>query len=83
MTNKEKLFVAALLDLASDEFANHGCNDLSEELEALFTQEEWDAMNKEYHEWNGDPEEFIPGIILSYDWLWMSWMAEKLRKEAV
>lgn len=81
MTKKEKLFCAMLLDMASDEFANHCCNDLTAAMEACFTADEWDQLNREYHELNGDPEEFRKGHILPYDWAWMSFMAGKLRAE--
>lgn len=81
MTDKEKMLAGKLLEMASDEFSNHGCNDLPKELERLLTQEEWDRLNKEMHDWNGDPEEYRPGQVMSYDWLWMSFLGAKLRGE--
>jgi hypothetical protein len=81
MTRKEKLLTAYLLDKASEEFSNHGCNDLSYAEKNLLSQGEWDKLNKEFHEYNGDPEEYKSGEILSYDWLWMKFMAYKLRKD--
>lgn len=82
MTKAQLKLTAALLDLASEQFSNHGCNDLQKELVELLSQKEWDKLNQEYHNWNGDPEEYRPGTILNCDWAWMSFMAEKLRKMA-
>jgi len=46
---------ADLLDLASDEFSNHGCNDYK--LDRLLTKAEQEAFVAFAHRWNGDPEE--------------------------
>lgn len=82
MTKKELLFAAALLKMAASEFVNHGCNDLPKNLYAFFTPEEWDNLNQRYHDWNGDPEEYQPGQVKSYDWLWMYWFANELEEMA-
>lgn len=81
MTRNEKLLTAALLRLASDRFSNHGCSDLGEDIENLLTKNQWNTLRKEYHEHNGDPEEYVENQILSYDWLWMSYMAHKLEQD--
>ena len=83
MNKKEKLFVAKLLRMAANEFSNHGCNDLPEECEKLFTKKEWTKMMKDYHEWNGDPEEFEGGFEshMLMDWLWMDYFANILETE--
>jgi hypothetical protein len=82
MNKAQLIFTANLLEMAANQFSNNGCNDLPVALEAWFTQPEWDALNKEYHDWNGDPEEYKPGRILNHDCLWMDFMAKKLRKMA-
>lgn len=50
---------ALLLDMASDKFSNHGCNDLPKEfIDAVgLTDEEKLQFVTEYYEWNGDLEE--------------------------
>lgn len=48
-----------LLDMASDTFGNHGCNDLSKEFIAALdlSDEEKVQFVTEYYEWNGDFED--------------------------
>lgn len=50
---------AELLEMASEEFSNHGCNDLSADFikEIGLTDEEKLQIVIEYYEWNGDFEE--------------------------
>lgn len=58
--DETKLTVAAeLLLVAGDRFAQHTCNDFS--LAVIIPDlEERRALVREYHEWNGDPEELDP-----------------------
>ena len=76
---KHAHLIANLLELASDEFANHGCNDhpLPDTPE---NRELWDEMVKENGE---DPEDYCPitgkGMIYFQDWWLMSFFADKLR----
>ncbi|HWY33966.1 MAG TPA: hypothetical protein VNX68_04925 [Nitrosopumilaceae archaeon] len=89
MTKKEKLFLAELLEMASDEFSNHTCNDMPEELLKNFTDKEKESLIKEYHEYNGDPEEIenstsdllLEDFDCMPDWSWMSFFAYKLKEE--
>jgi hypothetical protein len=48
-----------LLEMAADEFSNHGCNDLDQDfIKAVgLTDEEKLQFVTEYYEWNGDLEE--------------------------
>lgn len=48
-----------LLDMAAEEFSNHGCNDLgSDFIKAIgLTDEEKLQVVIEFYEWNGDLEE--------------------------
>lgn len=84
MHPQEKKLVAALLEMASDRFSNHGCNDLPKELRELFSKEEWVALDRAHHERNGDPQEHNPENpdIMRHDWLLMSHFAHILREEA-
>lgn len=82
MTKAEKILAAKLLELYSDELAKHICNDLTEDLKSTLTQEEWRKFDREYHQWNGDPEEHTAS---SHDRLGdfslASFLAHKLLKD--
>lgn len=81
MTTAEKKLAAYLLKLASQEFSNHGCNDLDLVIEVGLTPEESLAIRKAAREANGDllsPEE-KPEDHWAADWAMMSWMARRLQ----
>lgn len=82
LTDKQSKFVAALLREAADEFSNHGCNDLSKEQAKMFTDKEWAELCKDFHVYNGDPEEATgkkePHLMM--DWIWMRYFAHLLDK---
>lgn len=79
MNAKERLLAAGMLRLASDAFANHGCNDWS--FPEDWTQEEKIQFVLEYHEWNGDPEEFNANYLHLPDCAVMDFLADKLLRE--
>ena len=79
MKPKEKILAADLLELASDEFCNHGCNDLDKSFFKNWTKEEKQTLSKEYHEWNGDPENDGGNIFYIGDSSLMSYLAYKLK----
>lgn len=82
MTDKEKMLVVKLLDMASDEFSNHGCNDFDLREQSDLTTEEMVNFDKAWHEWNGDPEEHEPERAhFQTDWALMRYFADRLRKE--
>ena len=67
------LLSAKLLDTASDEFSNHGCNDLSKDVQALITPE----ILKDIKKWLDDYDiQYVP------DWLLMNYLRDKLKEEA-
>lgn len=75
------IFLAAqLLDIAGNEFANHGCNDF--ELPDFMSADNRRALDVEYHAWNGDPEEGGDDSRYSNDSALMSFLAAVLRKAA-
>jgi len=81
MTKKELLLISHLLEIASDEFGNHGCNDFK--LSDFFSEEECVKFDKEYHEWNGDPDEHDSQYARSgwfQDYAVMSYYSHKLKK---
>ena len=78
MTNRELELAATLLEIASLEFANHGCNDF--DLPDSWTQEECDDFTLAMETWNGSPEDHEPGLRFSLDWYVMSYLSSKLAK---
>lgn len=83
MTDAERVLAANLLDLASEKFANHGCND----LELPNDDEHW-AIVVAMHEWNGTDEEDMPRrpeagqTIYTDDFFVMSYLAHRIAPEA-
>jgi len=75
------ILIAKLLEMASDDFDNHGCNDLYDDFWEGVSEEEKQDLYKEYHEWNGDPEEYDPNHV---DYLGdsslMRYFSEKLKE---
>lgn len=56
MTANEKKLAIVLLEMAGEEFSNHGCNDF-ELSQYIPDQAERDELVRAYHEWNGDLKE--------------------------
>jgi len=82
MTKKEKRFVARLLNIASDTFSNHRCNDLPKDLETYFTKEELAKLNLKLNQWNeGTDTPKEDAHLEHYDWLAMSYFAHVLEEE--
>lgn len=79
MEKHELILIAALLELASDRFARHICNDLDGSFFADWTAEEHQKLVKDFHDWNGDPEEFNPNFLHLPDFSLMDYLADKLR----
>lgn len=79
---REKLLrmVAEFLRSYSNELGNNVCNDW--DFPEDWTEEERVALVKEYHDRNGDPEEFDPDCLLLSD-MCATWiLAEILDEEA-
>lgn len=79
MNSLETKLAKHFLNLAADEFANHGSNDF--ELKAFIPKlADRQRFVKEYHEWNGDPEEYDPKAKYDYfpDFAIMSFLASKI-----
>jgi hypothetical protein len=78
LPHKWRRLAADLLDLASDKFGNHTCNDFGRPAD--WTQEEWDALSFALHEANGDPQDFEPGHTYLSDSFLMWYFAKRLRE---
>lgn len=77
MNTKEMLLAASLLNDYSDALGNRGCNDW--EFPADWTQQERIAFVREYHEWNGDPEEFSAAFLHLPDFAVAAFLSYKIR----
>jgi hypothetical protein len=83
LTKKELLLISTLLELASERFSNHGCNDYY--LQPLLTEDECIELDKFLHEWNGDPEEHNPDWAKDgqqMDWFLMSYLSDRCKEES-
>jgi hypothetical protein len=57
LSDTEAKVLVALLELASDQFSNHGCNDF-ELAKCIPDLEERRKLMKSYNDYNGSPEDF-------------------------
>ena len=78
MTNKEILLAAKVLDIADEEFSHYGCNDLEESVYDGWSLEERQEFVKEFHNWNGDPEEYDEDMLDLPDFAVMAFLSHKL-----
>lgn len=85
LTKPECKILSVLLDLAADNFSNHGCNDLSDDITDALTKEEKLTLLKEYATWDYDPDRFDGEPTASNfdrlpDWILMRFFSEKLNR---
>ena len=75
---------AKMLDIAQDEFSNHGCNDLYEDTwsYANMTQQDKDELLKDMRETTGYSEEDLPSLERVGDTQLMGYLKRKLLEEA-
>ena len=76
LTDAEANIASKLLDMASDEFSNHGCNDLEKEIEVLITPE----LLEEMRVWNNKNETWPEHAGQIGDSTLMRFMAYKLAR---
>jgi hypothetical protein len=57
LTPGEQKLLQIFLEDYADVLGNRGCNDLTDEMRACLTEDEWKELDKQFHAWNGDPEE--------------------------
>lgn len=81
MTPNEKKLLFAMLEHYSDIMGNAVCNDLPREWEAMLTKEEWVALDRQFHEWNGDPENHDPNRIMMMDFSVLYYFQRRLKEE--
>jgi hypothetical protein len=69
-----------MLEMASEKFGNHGCNDW--DFPDDWTAEDRQGLASAMHEANGDPENYEPDNIHLPDWWVMAFLADRLKAEA-
>ncbi len=81
LTSDEKKLAAHLLEMASETYARHGCNDFNLS-KVIPDRDKRRKLIKEYHDYNGDPDEFIDAGNFEwfFDFALMSYMAEKVKR---
>lgn len=81
MTPTEKKLVARLLDVAADQFSNHGCNDFDLVKDGGLTSEESQEIQQEIHRWKNDPDARPPSADHHYvmDWMVMRMLAARFK----
>lgn len=80
MNKKELKLAVSFLQEASHEYNSHCCNDW--EFPSNWSKKEKIQFVKEYHQYNGDPEEFNLKHLYLPDFAAMSFLAHKLEKLA-
>ncbi len=78
MTINEFKLAAHFLNIASDVFSCHGCNDVPEKLYDGWTIEERRQFVKEYYDWCDEPEEYDENNLHIGDDALMCYLAYKL-----
>lgn len=80
LTPAERKLVVYLLERASDEFSNHGCNDLHLVKDVGLTSDESFEVRKAITAAGDYPDEEVPpDNHYTMDWLAMTIMAKKIR----
>jgi hypothetical protein len=78
LSNEQLTILAELLDIASDEFCNHGCND----FDIKNTPENVEMIKHMYGE--DEAEDFLEGQgneICTNDWMLMDYFKRKIEAE--
>ena len=76
MNSKEKLIAAEMLESLSNKMADSCCNDWNFPIN--WSEDEKATFVREFHEWNGDPEEFDPGYLVLSDFCVASFLSSKM-----
>jgi len=77
MTGKEMVLAGRLLELAANEFSNHGCNDMEDTMFASWTDQEREDFRVKVWEFEGDDEAMNEGVEV-FDDMAMDYLASQL-----
>lgn len=81
MTPAERKLASKFLEMASEMFGNHGCNDFDLVTDGGMTAEEAEAFQRAYCAWNGSPSDYEPGDTNLADFAAMSFLSDLLEKD--
>lgn len=79
--NKLKEMLAKFIDLAADELGNNGCNDVDESFYDGWSVEERQEFVKEFHDWNGNPQDYDPEYLDLPDFAIMRFLKDKILED--
>jgi len=82
VTPAERKLASKMLDMASDEFSNHGCNDFDLVTDGGMTVKEADAFQRAFYKWNGTPDDYRPGETGLADSVVMNFLSHLLKSDS-
>lgn len=81
MIKREKKLAAELLFDAGEKFANNMCNDVDESYFDGWTLAQRRKFVKEFHEWNGDIEDYNENHLHIPDFALMKFISHRLNSK--
>lgn len=80
LNDTDRRLISKLLEMASDTYSNHGCNDFNVAEEAGFTKKENARLREGLTNWSGDDDlsEDLDDTD-HIDWMLMGYYADKLK----
>ena len=83
MNNCEKKIISKLLDMASDQFCNNGCNDLPSNFFSGMSYGQIETFRIKVELWmqKDDPEYTLSSIEYIQDWILMDFMRDMVLNE--
>ena len=78
--NKELKLAQYFMERASEEFGRNICNDIDDVVWENWTVEERRKFVKDYHDWNGDPEDYDEEELHLPDFAIISFLSYRLEK---
>lgn len=79
MNNKEKELAAMFLSACSEMLSNRMSNDF--DFPSNWSEKEKTEFTKGYHDWNGDPEEYLQGMVINNDSCVVNYLSALMVKE--
>lgn len=80
MNQKYRQLASKLLEMAAQEFANHGCNDVDEEVYEGWTREERRQLVRDFEQWNSQGKDYDPEWLHLPDFALMSFFAHLINQ---
>jgi len=80
VSDAERIVAGRLLNMASEEFGNHGCNDMDMSVFESVSVQARTEMTAAFNEWNGSAGEDEIQFTHIGDWAWMAFLAARLEQ---